>query len=466
MAGDNQHFCLRWNNHQSTLISVFDTLLESGTLVDCTLAAEGQYLKAHKVVLSACSPYLELLLSQHYEKHPIVILKDVKFQELKSMMDYMYRGEVNISQDQLSTFLKAAESLQIKGLTDGGGNEDNTASSAPVKAPVATQVRKPIQQSITRGPSTVAQGLTIERRPESPHIRSRDDSASPTRKRRRNQRRPSTSDDPDSHIDTSNSCDVPPLQSGALSGVGVPNIPATITKGAPLDDGDHETDNSRINNHDASAAEGVAGPKIEPTGELIEPKTEYLEEINNEDSIEDLTLDDDDDMDNSMDMSRAGPSHDNSNQSFNQWPMSGNQTTDEVFMNAQEAVGAHRDTQGFFSTAHVKPTNGRYYCLNKCGRHYKNKRDMGYHFRHECGMQLQYQWMVWFVCANGCGKKYKHRTNLLRHKKNECGVEPQFKCSFCPKAYTQNASLKFHVLRQHTTGLLSGCIDKRTFNVN
>lgn len=228
----------------------------------------------------------------------------------------MYRGEVNISQDQLSTFLKAAESLQIKGLTDGGGNEDGAASSAPSKAPIATPVRKPVHQATPR-PSAAAQGLTIERRPESPHIRSRDDSASPTpRKRRRNQRRPSTSDDPDSHIDTSNSCDVPPLQSGALSGVGVPNIPATITKGAPLDDGDHETENSRVNNHDASAADGVAGPKIEPTGgELIEPKTEYMEEMNNEDSIEDLTLDDDDDMDNSVDMSRAGPSHDNSNQS-------------------------------------------------------------------------------------------------------------------------------------------------------
>lgn len=55
-----QQFCLRWNNHQSTLVSVFDHLLESGTLVDCTLAAEGQFLKAHKVVLSACSPYLEV----------------------------------------------------------------------------------------------------------------------------------------------------------------------------------------------------------------------------------------------------------------------------------------------------------------------------------------------------------------------------------------------------------------------
>ncbi|XP_026814590.1 sex determination protein fruitless-like isoform X20 [Rhopalosiphum maidis] len=420
MAGDNQHFCLRWNNHQSTLISVFDTLLESGTLVDCTLAAEGQYLKAHKVVLSACSPYLELLLSQHYEKHPIVILKDVKFQELKSMMDYMYRGEVNISQDQLSTFLKAAESLQIKGLTDGGGNEDSTASSAPVKAPVATPVRKPIQQSITRGPSTVAQGLTIERRPESPHIRSRDDSASPTRKRRRNQRRPSTSDDPDSHIDTSNSCDVPPLQSGALSGVGVPNIPATITKGAPLDDGDHETDNSRINNHDASAADGVAGPKIEPTGELIEPKTEYLEEMNNEDSIEDLTLDDDDDMDNSMDMSRAGPSHDNSNQSFNQWPMSGNQTTDEVFMNAQEAVGAHRDTQEL-----------------------------------PCSWLAKLNWITQLdpaICPNKCGKLYKgpyRKHHLRQHLVYECGVIPKFQCRICFKRFARNPQLKYHLIRIH-----------------
>ncbi|KAF0763219.1 zinc finger and BTB domain-containing protein 18-like [Aphis craccivora] len=52
-----QQFCLRWNNHQNTLISVFDSLLESGSLVDCALAAEGQCMNAHKVVLSACSPY-------------------------------------------------------------------------------------------------------------------------------------------------------------------------------------------------------------------------------------------------------------------------------------------------------------------------------------------------------------------------------------------------------------------------
>lgn len=72
--------------------------------------------------------------------------------------------------------------------------------------------------------------------------------------------------------------------------------------------------------------------------------------------------------------------------------------------------------------------------------------------------------VVWFVCRNGCGKKYKHRTNLLRHTKNECGVEPQFKCPCCPKAYTQNASLKFHMLRQHTAEIPTLHISNRSHN--
>lgn len=75
--------------------------------------------------------FIQTLLSQQYDKHPIFILKDVKFQELRAMMDYMYRGEVNISQDQLAALLKAAESLQIKGLSDsrGGGSSNNSNST-------------------------------------------------------------------------------------------------------------------------------------------------------------------------------------------------------------------------------------------------------------------------------------------------------------------------------------------------
>lgn len=57
-----QQFCLRWNNHQPNFISVFSTLLHNESLVDVTLAAEGRHLQAHKVVLSACSSYFQVLI--------------------------------------------------------------------------------------------------------------------------------------------------------------------------------------------------------------------------------------------------------------------------------------------------------------------------------------------------------------------------------------------------------------------
>lgn len=114
----SQRFCLRWNNHQSNLLSVFDQLLHAETFTDVTLAVEGQYLKAHKMVLSACSPYFNALFVNHPEKHPIVILKDVPYADMKSLLDFMYRGEVSVDQERLTAFLRVAESLRIKGLTE------------------------------------------------------------------------------------------------------------------------------------------------------------------------------------------------------------------------------------------------------------------------------------------------------------------------------------------------------------
>lgn len=57
-----QQFCLRWNNHQPNFISVFTNLLNSQSLVDVTLAAEGRHIQAHRVVLSACSSYFQVLI--------------------------------------------------------------------------------------------------------------------------------------------------------------------------------------------------------------------------------------------------------------------------------------------------------------------------------------------------------------------------------------------------------------------
>jgi len=60
MESEEQEYCLRWNNHQSTLISVLDSLLQREILVDVILAAEGNFIKVHRLVLSACSQYFEV----------------------------------------------------------------------------------------------------------------------------------------------------------------------------------------------------------------------------------------------------------------------------------------------------------------------------------------------------------------------------------------------------------------------
>ncbi|KAB0797961.1 hypothetical protein PPYR_08954 [Photinus pyralis] len=126
----SQRFCLRWNNHQSNLLSVFDQLLHDESFVDVTLAVEGQLLRAHKMVLSACSPYFQALFVNHPDKHPIVILKDVPYNDMRSLLDFMYRGEVSVDQERLTAFLRVAESLRIKGLTEVNEEKCDTITSS------------------------------------------------------------------------------------------------------------------------------------------------------------------------------------------------------------------------------------------------------------------------------------------------------------------------------------------------
>ena len=64
-----QEFCLKWNNHRTTIISVMDTLLEEESLVDVTLSADGQFIRAHRVILSACSPYFRVSSREAWYYH-------------------------------------------------------------------------------------------------------------------------------------------------------------------------------------------------------------------------------------------------------------------------------------------------------------------------------------------------------------------------------------------------------------
>ncbi|KAK7792902.1 hypothetical protein R5R35_010171 [Gryllus longicercus] len=128
---------LLWEGHTSELATVYTSFLENNFLVDCTISAGGQSLKAHKLVLCACSPYFQRLFLGETGKHTFLILLDATFETLKAVIDFMYRGETQIPQGSLKAFLTLAQSLEIKGLNNhfknftNGNVSSNTIENDP-----------------------------------------------------------------------------------------------------------------------------------------------------------------------------------------------------------------------------------------------------------------------------------------------------------------------------------------------
>ncbi|XP_066964711.1 longitudinals lacking protein, isoforms H/M/V-like isoform X20 [Macrobrachium rosenbergii] len=107
---------LKWNNHRSTFLHILGVLRDKQSYTDVTLACDGKFYSVHKLVLSTCSDYFCAMFEKTACKSPVIVLKDIKSNDLEALLDYMYLGEVNVRQSDLASLIKAAENLRIKGL--------------------------------------------------------------------------------------------------------------------------------------------------------------------------------------------------------------------------------------------------------------------------------------------------------------------------------------------------------------
>jgi len=149
-GSSGEKFCLKWNEFESNVSTAFRELRDDKDFFDVTLACEGNQLEAHKVILSACSPFFRSVLKRNPHTHPLLYLKGIKYEDVLAVLNFMYHGEVNIAQDELNSFLAVAEDLQVKGLTQNGG----TPSSNPKRpAPQPEPPRPPKQQQMRPAPA-------------------------------------------------------------------------------------------------------------------------------------------------------------------------------------------------------------------------------------------------------------------------------------------------------------------------
>jgi len=135
----DQKYNLRWPDYHNSVLSSFRSLKEEEDFIDVTLSCEERQYSAHKVVLSACSPYFRKLLKSNPCSHPIVILRDVREEDLRLLLNFMYQGEVQVDQERISTFLRTAETLQIKGLADHPLKEQCQKTSSTSLLPLPEQ---------------------------------------------------------------------------------------------------------------------------------------------------------------------------------------------------------------------------------------------------------------------------------------------------------------------------------------
>ena len=155
MSGEK--LCLQWNDFKENITSAFSHLREDGEFADVTLACEdGQQIEAHKVVLISSTPFFRNLLSKNNHPHPLIYMRGVEFEQLSTLVDFLYLGEANVLQEKIESFLTIATELKLKGFSGEAQHhqEDGKDAIQPTrpkkeakdkKIPAATQMVKQIE---------------------------------------------------------------------------------------------------------------------------------------------------------------------------------------------------------------------------------------------------------------------------------------------------------------------------------
>jgi len=110
-------FLLTKNNFELCTKNAFKNLINESDFSDVTLAcSDDKQIKAHKVILQACSPFFRKIFLKNPHQHPLLYLKDVTHRDLGAILEFMYEGATKINKDHLDSFLTAAQELRVDGL--------------------------------------------------------------------------------------------------------------------------------------------------------------------------------------------------------------------------------------------------------------------------------------------------------------------------------------------------------------
>lgn len=380
-----EEFCLKWDNHNINLMTGFDQFLSKEVLVDVTIACEGLSLKAHKIVLSACSPFFQTLFLENPCMHPIIIMKDVKYAEMKALLDFIYKGEINVSQQQLTQILKTAEVLNIKGLVDIANriNEGEIVLEEIAESKMATSF------------------FTVSMEPPSSSLLNR--------KKRSRRKRTSSCTDSDNT-----------------------SVPLKIQETEIAEDSKSSSSNAPDNQSESNQSQQISLSDTSPSTKRSDglPETNILCHDNN--CIDNSQL---------IEISESGRHQIQTEACISKEDKiidnSESMPCSSKFQSDKEQDNSENDDELDDSQEDEDDKKKRTYECSKCEKQFKNSSTLRRHERIHSGVKL-------FSC-DICKQGFNQRSYLKTHMMTHTGEKP-YKCDACDQRFIQKSNLNQHSL--------------------
>lgn len=131
---NSENYKIKLENFHQVVGKSFYNFWKNKKYCDVTIRAEGKQIPAHRMILAACSPFLEQMVD--LSDLQLINLAGTKYNDVIAVLELAYKGEVDVAHQTFESFQRTATELQIKGIKING---------EPIKLPAAKKFPKPIE---------------------------------------------------------------------------------------------------------------------------------------------------------------------------------------------------------------------------------------------------------------------------------------------------------------------------------
>ena len=105
---------IQWEHHAENIQSCLENAFTNASYTDVTLVTDDfQSFASHRLILSSLSETFHEILKLSSHSHPMIYLKGFKSSDVLNILNFIYKGQVQIPTKDLNDFVGKAQELKL-----------------------------------------------------------------------------------------------------------------------------------------------------------------------------------------------------------------------------------------------------------------------------------------------------------------------------------------------------------------